>query len=671
MTSMQGDIVNRVKRLPKPSLAAEALQPVFEAVSNSLHAIEDAFGPALYQSHGAVTVTIRNPRSPDDIEIIVDDNGIGLETPRFKAFCTTDTDYKMERGGKGVGRLLWLDAFERIKVVSLFKENGGLYRRSFSFQLTTVDQITNEELEELGAGDALTGTSVTFSKLRGSAYRTKFPSQGATIVKHFGSHFFADFILGRSPTIIVDIDGNSSTFPEEVQSLMLEDRGVETITTNEFGELSLASFICHKNASANFDGLHQIHLVANGRTVTTRKIDGLLGIGRFGAGGDRVYHGCVSGEYLDERVNQERTQFNFDESIVEEIVRECAGYVRSDALGDEIREFDSQRLGTLRDFVNDYPSFGFEEAEALLERTPKNAIKPEEFARALIPFRIRWDKERNETIQQIVAQLDGNQTIPENFVDAVRQAANEIKAEEQRQLTEYVLRRKTVLDVMEVLLRRIRERENGTQDFQLEQTLHQFVCPMKLRGDDPSKIEQSDHDLWIIDERLTFQKYFASDVPFTQILQEEDSTKRPDLLIYDRLYGLGAEGEDPLTKVMLVEFKHPGRRDYEERYSPMNQISEYITKLKAGQIEDFNNSRVRIADDCVFYCYVVADIVGKLEIHTNGWRTTANGRGRIQELGGKFRGIVEVIEWKDLLADARLRNHAFLSAAGLRYDRHP
>jgi len=33
-----------VKRLPKPSLAAEALQPVFEAISNSLHAIEGAFG---------------------------------------------------------------------------------------------------------------------------------------------------------------------------------------------------------------------------------------------------------------------------------------------------------------------------------------------------------------------------------------------------------------------------------------------------------------------------------------------------------------------------------------------------------------------------------------------------------------------------------------------------
>jgi hypothetical protein len=45
--------------------------------------------------------------------------------------------------------------------------------------------------------------------------------------------------------------------------------------------------------------------------------------------------------------------------------------------------------------------------------------------------------------------------------------------------------------------------------------------------------------------------------------------------------------------------------------------------------------------------------------------------GRIQELNGKFRGVIEIIEWADLLGDARLRNHAFVSAAGLRYKRYP
>lgn len=669
MTSMRGDIVNRVKRLPKPSLAAEALQPVFEAVSNSLHAVEDAFADQ-YQQMGKITVSVTAPRSPDDIEITVNDNGVGLEPARFEAFCTTDTDYKISRGGKGVGRLLWLDAFDSVKVVSIYRDQGALFRRSFTFRLEAQDQITEERTEAV-IGAASTGTAITFKRLRGTAYRDKFPSQSATIVKHFGSHFFADFIMGRSPTVIVDIDSVATSFPEEIQNLRVEDRGVATIESQEFGTLSLASFVCDKAASANFDGLHQMHLVANGRTVTTRKIDGLIGIGRFGDNGDNVYHGCVTGDFLDERVNQERTQFNFDESIVVEIVRECSDFVRRDAIQEEVTQFDNQRLGTMQEFMQEYPSFAFEEAHNLLARTPKNAVKPEQFAQALIPIRIRRDKERNDTIQKIVSLLGENGDISENFAESVRKAADEIRAEEQRQLTEYVLRRKTVLDVMEVLTRRIRERDNGSQDFHLEETLHQFICPMKLRGDDPSKVERSDHDLWIIDERLTFTKYFASDVPFTQIIDGETSTKRPDLLIYDRLYGLGSEGEDPLKRVMLVEFKHPGRKDYDERYSPMSQISEYITKLQKGEILDFRGGRVRVADDCIFYCYVVADIVGKLEVHTNGWRTTSNGRGRIQELSGKFRGIIEIIEWVDLLGDARLRNHAFVSAAGLRYDKHP
>lgn len=668
MTSMHGDIVNRVKRLPKPSQAAEALQPVFEAVSNSLHAVEDAFGDQ-YLERGKITVTITNAQSADDIEIVIEDNGVGLEPARFEAFCTTDTDYKISRGGKGVGRLLWLDAFESIKVESIYRDKETLYRRSFTFHLTRQEQILNERIEPL-VGVAQTGTTVTFKRLRGTAYRDKFPHKTSTIIKHFGSHFFADFIMGQSPTVTVDIDANVVTFPEEILKLRVEDRGITKIESKEFGTLSLRSFVCEKAASANFEGFHQMHLVANGRTVTTRKIDGLIGIGYFGPSRSYVYHGCITGNFLDERVNQERTQFNFVESIIEEIVRECSKNVQKNALGEEITQFNNQRLETMHEFIQEYPSFAFEDARDLLARTPNNAVKPEQFAQALIPVRIRRDKERNDRIQKIVSQLGENDDVPVNFQETVRKAADEIRAEEQRQLTEYVLRRKTVLDVMEVLTRRIRERDVGSLDFHLEETLHQFICPMKLRGDDPSKVEVADHDLWIIDERLTFTKYFASDVSFKKILDKEASKKRPDLLIYDRLYGLRSEGNDPLQRVMLVEFKHPGRKDYDERYSPMNQISEYITKLQNGDILDFRGGHIRVAPDCIFYCYVVADIVGKLEIQTNGWRTTANGRGRIQELSGKFRGIVEIIEWADLLNDARLRNQAFISAAGLRYDKH-
>jgi len=666
MTSLKGDIVNRVKRLPKPSQAAAALQPVFEAVSNALHAIEDAYGED-FQSKGKILVTFANISTPDNLQVDISDNGIGLDNSRFEAFCTTDTDFKLPKGGKGVGRLLWLDAFEEISVQSHFLLGDQLYARRFRFILRESDQIIDEQFEEIHGTKVDIGTVISFKGLRGEAYRTKFPSQSATIIRHFGSHFFADFILGRAPQVIVDIAGEETIFPDSIQNLQIEDRGTAQLETADFGELEISSFVCDKRASANFDGLHQLHLVANGRTVTTRKIDGLVGIGRFGPQTDRVFHGCVSGQFLDERVNQERTQFNFDENIIDQIVKECADHVRTNAIHDEVANFDATRLHELREFISDYPSFGFEEAEHLLERTPKNATKAEQFAQALIPIRIRRDKDRNDKIEQIISQLERGGDIPDDFAGTIKSAANEIRAEEQRQLTEYILRRKVVLDVMQVLIRRIRDRGDGIEDFHLEETLHKFICPMRLRGDDPSKVECSDHDLWIIDERLTFTKYFASDLPFSNVIDQETCTQRADLLVYDRLHGLGAEGEDPLRRAMLVEFKKPGRKDYHDRYSPQNQISEYITKLQRGEIEDFRGQRVRIAEDCIFYCYVIADIVGKLEIHTNGWRTTSDGRGRIQDLNGKFRGVIEIIEWADLLSDARLRNLAFLDAAGLKF----
>ena len=665
MTTLRGDILNRVRRLPKPTQASEALQPLFEAVSNALHAVEDAYRD-MYQARGRIIVTIKNLKDPDTLDITIADNGIGFDTRRYDAFCTTDTDHKISRGGKGIGRLLWLDAFDAVSIDSIFIEDGYLRRRRFSFVLTQSDQITGETVEIVNSEGAETGTTITLRGLRGTAYRSKFPIQPATLIKHFGSHFFADFILGKTPQITLHINDSTVFFPQAITAFRVEDRGTQFVKTAEFGPLSLASFICRKEASANFEGLHQMHLVANGRTVVTRRIDGLVGIGRFGEEDDLVYHGCVTSEFLDERVNQERTQFNFDESVSEQIVRECANYARDNVLNNEITAYDSERLVTMKDFVTEYPSFGFEEPEKLLARTPKNAVKPEQFAQALIPIRIRRDKDRNDNVKHIVAQLAQAKEVPEDFSKAVRKAADEVRAEEQRQLTEYVLRRKMVLSVLEVLIRRICERNDAEDEHHLESTLHQFICPMRLRGDDPERIERSDHDLWVIDERLTFAMYFASDLPFHKLIDESKSKERMDVFIFDRLHGLGLDSDEPLQRVMLVEFKRPGRTEYDERYSPLNQISRYITELKTNTTEDYKRERIRVADDCVFYCYVVADIVGNLEMHTSSWRTTSNGRGRMYDLSGKHRGMIEIIEWKDLISDAKLRNHAFISAAGIR-----
>jgi anti-sigma regulatory factor (Ser/Thr protein kinase) len=133
MTSLSGNIINRVRRLPKPTNAAEALQPLFEAVSNGMHAVEDA-NSLETAAVGRINITIENARSPSDLTITVSDTGVGLDAERFEAFRTTDTDFKIKRGGKGIGRLLWLDAFDHVKIASIFRQSGKLYKRTFDLR---------------------------------------------------------------------------------------------------------------------------------------------------------------------------------------------------------------------------------------------------------------------------------------------------------------------------------------------------------------------------------------------------------------------------------------------------------------------------------------------------------------------------------------------------------
>ena len=39
----------------------------------------------------------------------------------MKSFLTLDSDYKADKGGRGVGRLLWLKAFRKVNVSSIYK----------------------------------------------------------------------------------------------------------------------------------------------------------------------------------------------------------------------------------------------------------------------------------------------------------------------------------------------------------------------------------------------------------------------------------------------------------------------------------------------------------------------------------------------------------------------
>ncbi len=677
MPTLTPNIENRVRKLPKPSNATQGLQPLFEAISNAIFAIEDRFGDKA--SEGRIDVRVTNLSDPEQITIVVADCGVGLDETRYNAFCEIDTDFKRARGGKGVGRLFWLDAFSSIHVESTYHHDGVALSRAFDFVLNNQEQVV-DRFGNKAIGDGKCGTTIIFKGLRTKEYADSFPRRSDTFLRYFSAHFIADFLVGAGPSIFIDLDGEQTEYPKAVADLTVGTPLETTFKHKGFGTLKIVGFTCRAEASTGLEGHHQLHLLANDRTVETRKVDNLLGVQKIDRDGELnlVFHGCVSGDYLDVRVNEGRTAFNIPEKTLKDISRACMEVVKEQLLPDQVAKFAKARHESYVSFVERYPTFGFDVDDLQLKRVPFHAITAEEFATGLIKHQIRREESRQNSLQALIEGLDLDQ-VPLDLEASIASAITEIQASEQLALAQHVVRRKLALELLDKLIRRIRAHDRAVDDHHLESTLHAFICPMKVRGDDGDEVKSRAHDLWVVDERLAFTRAFSSDKRLDAVLTEGGSGDRPDLLVWDLAYGLSVINPDnpeivdvsePLRTVLVVEFKRPGRTAYAKAEDNVEQqITKYLSQLKGGQIESFDRVRVRVADDCIFYCYVIADILGDLEHQLSGWETTSNGKGRIRPLRGAYRGQIEVIQWQDLINDAWLRNRATLHAAGLTRNR--
>lgn len=678
MPKLIPNIKNRVRKLPKPANASQALQPLFEAVSNAFFAIEDRYGTENV-ANGSVEIRIENLSKPAKFRVEISDTGIGLDKDRYGAFQEIDTPFKIERGGKGVGRLFWLDAFEHVRVESLYKDGDELKRRCFKFVLANDEQIVEEQLEAGYVGRSKQGTTIICEGLKGDAYIKSFPKQKPTYLRYFSSHFIADFLVGNCSPVTVDLDGDITKYPNATSALVKrKNLDVGPFEIEDYGVFKIAGFACDSEASTGLDGNNQLHLLANGRTVESRKIDGLLGLHSFKFGDDEglFFHGCVSGEYFDERVNEGRTAFNIPEKLIDELTRKFVDEIKTNVLTEHLKEYEQGRHENYKCFVQRYPIFGFDDPEIQLGRIPYSANSAEEFASGLVKHQIRRDEDRQTAIEEAIKTLEGSEEISDSFQTTLDDALQEIKASEQLALAQHVVRRKLVLELLGKLLNRVRQRDNTSDDFHLEKTLHSFIVPMHVQGNDVNSKKARAHDLWILDERLAFTRAFSSDRRFDNLLVNSENADRADLIVWDFAAGLGVADPDkdadsvdttkPLDKVMIVEFKKPGRSHYGPEDQIHFQVTKYINELRGEEIEGFNRERIRISEDCVFYCYVVADIVGDLKSQLSTWPKSANGQGRFMSLSGDVNGSIEVIQWQDLVNDAWARNEATLYAAGLR-----
>ena len=111
--------------------STEPLLPLYEAIVNSIQSIEESGN-----KNGRIDIEIQRESQMQlfgeswetDIEnIIIRDNGIGFNQQNFESFDTYASDFKLGKGCKGVGRIMWLKAFSHVEINSSYESEGKFY----------------------------------------------------------------------------------------------------------------------------------------------------------------------------------------------------------------------------------------------------------------------------------------------------------------------------------------------------------------------------------------------------------------------------------------------------------------------------------------------------------------------------------------------------------------
>lgn len=677
ITNISGKVRNT--KLPKN----KALWPLYEVISNGIHAIEEKGN----LRSGQIQIDIiRNGNQEtlhemENVEVspihsfVIKDNGVGFNEQNYTSFLTAESEYKIEKGAKGIGRFVCLKAFRSVRIQSIYSvENGKRQLRSFELR-PTGKGIFDYKSEESNA--TATSTIVTLNHFI-EEYQQQVPKSLRDLGEKIIEHFLVYFVLEKCPYIKL-IDNNNKT-------ILLQDLYGSTIKSTIVKstiKIKDQSFEVHLIRLYESKGGHKLHYCANDREVFDESLTKyILDLGKQikdNEGNDFSYQCYITGEFLNSNVDTERTNFNFPTGESED--------------NDEDIESNDLSLKDIRNGV-------ITELEKLLEQylfeirekkfnTYKNHIS--ESAPQFKPI----VKYKPDSIKRLQPNLSGNKLNVELFKlqselelevkklgEDVLGNNKDIKDSDEylskyndyiekfndigkANLAKYIVHRKAIIELLDLFL--------GTDEegkYQTEDTIHRIFFPLKTESDE---ITYEQQNLWLIDERLSYHNYLSSDKSFKEmpIFDGADSKDRPDLLIFNDSFAF-VNDEAPHNSFVIVEFKRPERQDYNttaEKKNPVDQVMSYIRTIRENKALDRRGKLIQLdKDKTPFYAYIICDFNVNLAkvLEERNYKRTPDNMGFFY-FHDIYNAYIEVISYQKLLKDAKNRNRILFEKLGLPY----
>ncbi|MCX6212942.1 ATP-binding protein [Spirosoma sp.] len=669
------NIAGRIKNLDLPK--SKALWPLFEIISNAIHAIEEKGNV----KKGKINIQIDREGHDEALNelkdvsqyfiksFIVSDNGIGFNDLNYKSFLTAESDYKVEKGAKGIGRFVCLKAFKIIEYKSSYRDTDNIIRNR-QFSLKGYGKAINGEQNTLSQ-EQITGTEVILNTYN-DEYKINCPKSIHEIGEKIVEHFFIYFLEDRCPLItIIDTNGaevspNNIFGKELLPNVIRKDFKVKTENFN------ITIFKVDKKQSG-----HKVYYCANCRSVTpenlSKYIPDLVNNVFLTGSDDLHFQIYITSDYLDKHVGNERTKFNFPDNeedalydfivTYEDIKKQVTNEIEA-LLKVPLEELRLQKIESIKRHVEQYaPQFKYVLKHKSSDVSKLSAnLSGEKLEVELFKLQQKIELETKILGDEVMNKNDFNSV--EDYQKAYHNYVEQSNELGKANLVKYVIHRRAIIDLLEKFL-------GGDEDgkFQSERTIHELFFPIRKESDD---VKYEQQNLWLIDERLTYHYYLASDKPMVDmpILDNIDNKDRPDLFIFNSSFAFVNEAA-PFNSFIIVEFKKPERKDYndqEVKNNPVDQVIDYIDTLRSGAAKDRTNKYIQISDKekIPFYAYVICDFNPKLNklLGSRNFNKTPDGLGYFY-FHTQFNAYIEVISYQKLLKDAKNRNKILFEKLGI------
>lgn len=667
---MPMNLGHRVLTMKLPQ--SKPLLPLLEAIVNAFQSLEELGD----QPDKAIRIYAeRDPVLEDSPQTItgspicgflIEDNGVGFNQRNMESFLTADSDYKAKLGGKGVGRFMWLKAFSRAEIYSRYEENGFQERR-FTFSLNS--DMTHAEPVRVTEETRLTRIALKDFQ---SPYKGEAPRSLDVLAQRIIEHCLAYFLAQHCPQVTLEGPGDEAINLNEYVKTYVGDRS----STHHFsvGEHTF-TFRGVRLYQAR-DREHSLIFAANMREVKVEKIsktlDALPQRLEDEAGESFVYLGFVTGDYLDSSVNSERTGFCFPDVVgevqsalpiltLQEIKSAAQKAIRED-LGAFIEKLQSQNKERIDRFVSaEAPQFQpLKRYMDELVQEVQPGLSNDQLDIALHKFQRKKELELKEKGQKLFAEEPGSNTY-DGYAERLKEFMDEFNDLGKSELAKYVAHRKIVLDFFEKSMRI----DPATGKHQLEEVLHNIVFPMRRTSEEvPHELQ----NLWLLDERLTYHKFLASDKPLSTLKPiDSESDLRPDMLVFDRALAF-TEDDTPVTSFVIVEFKRPERSDL-KRDNPIEQVYNHVRQLRTSHYKDDYGREIKLQSESgPGYAFIVCDLTSQMETlaENASLQKTPDGLGFFG-FNIKLNLYVEVLSYTKILRDAKKRNRILFDKLNIQH----